>query len=115
MNIPEVLTKAADYIDEHGHHRGGFMHRGAVCARGAINAIVNGDPDACGEVDGEADLVTLTLADHLGLRTNRNADLDSGHLNPLNVLGRWNDDPDRTAEEVTAALRACAAELSGGA
>jgi hypothetical protein len=108
---PEILLGAADVIVEHGHHKGGFMHRGAVCARGAINTVVNGDPNNCGGFASQADQVAQVLADHLGLEST----IDFGTTTyVVTAIGWWNDAPDRTAEQVTAALRECAAALQDG-
>jgi hypothetical protein len=114
--VPEILTKAADYIGEHGHHKGGFTHRGAVCARGAINAVLYGDADNCGDdyragYDGAADEVAQALADYIGVE----AAQTESDIHFVLAIGRWNDEPTRTAEEVMAAMRACAAELAKGA
>jgi hypothetical protein len=108
----ETLAKAADYIDEHGHHKGAFYHRGAVCARGAINAVLYDDADECGEFEGEATMVAQALADHIGIVST----LDTGSETfVVPAIARWNDAPERTAAEVMAAMRECAAELAGTA
>jgi hypothetical protein len=104
----EILTKAADYVTEHGLAKGGFYDRGAVCARGAINAVLYGDADECGANGGEADQIAQTLADHLGTSTTEG-------LSIVSAIGRWNDAPERTAKDVATALRVCAAELAGTA
>jgi hypothetical protein len=112
IETSEILLKSVDVIVERGHHKGGFSHRGAVCVRGAINAVVNGDPDECGENGVYADVVAWGLADHLGL----DADFDFGSAQHVIIaLGRWNDAPERTVEQVITALRECAASLMAGA
>lgn len=114
MKTSETLAKAADYIGVHGHTTGAFYRRGAVCARGAINAVLYGNADDCGygdcgeSFDGGAEQVTRALAVHLGIEKPDPA--EDGYAYLISAIGRWNDA--LTAEQVIVAMRACAAELA---
>lgn len=118
MGTPEILTKAAEVIEERGWYQGGFMPSLTdmdpadlpVCVLAAINVAADHDPDEGFGPAGDRQDAALALAEHLGLR----AALDDFEEEGIeNVIGNdWNDRPERTAEQVTAALRECAAELS---
>lgn len=85
MSVAKTLLKAADYIEKHGWCQGKWRNdAGEVCAYGAISSV-----ERCG-------LVRSGAAWRLGR-----------FLNVVSVAG-WNDQPDRTKEEVIAALRAAA-------
>lgn len=111
MKTSEILLDAARLIETNGLNKGTFFDMAAfesgeipsradcaMCAYGAINTAVTGDPDDCyGE---DSDEAAGALADRLGIP------------NSIGDIGEWNDAPDRTAGEVVAELRACAAELA---
>ncbi|MCP2339229.1 DUF6197 family protein [Actinomadura rupiterrae] len=121
MRTSEILLRAAEVIETRGWHQGTWfpdpLERKAagwtrdtcpVCVLAAINIGAGNRTDFSTSFYDWEDVPTdpayvaaVALADWLSL------DLD-GDL--LDVVGQgWNDHPDRTQEEVTAALR-CAAE-----
>ncbi|MCO6011477.1 hypothetical protein NE236_41660 [Actinoallomurus purpureus] len=108
----KILLAAADIIEMNGWCQGDFLdydeldaaHRQGIelplsaCAvdiYGAINIAANGTPNRLSE---PGDHAVAVLAAYLGV--------------PAGIcgVGGWNDDPDRTAEQVITALRACATE-----
>lgn len=107
--IPDILMKAAEVIETRGWHQGYYMPAGTsratcpVCVLGAINVAAgyppDGSPDERTDVAGPAEDATKALIEHLG---GLHADT-------------WNDALGRTAEQVTTALRECAASLKAGA
>lgn len=118
--IPDLLDKAAGVIEVRGWHQGGYMpdlvadrDTNPVCVLAAINVACGQDPvtDLYGaSVDDAAIRAAAAFADHLGL----------GLLySPIDVVDQvgetWNDEDGRTAEQVTTALRECAAGLRAGA
>lgn len=86
MDTPEILTKAAEVIDERGWFQGASQ-----------------DPLGTDRTDADydADIATETFDDRWLIP--RYGDID---------VVDWNDAQERTAEQVTTALRECAAELS---
>lgn len=95
MTTYEILRKAADVIRERGWHQGDYEGPGGgVCAEGAINVVCNGTPNESGETAHKARVVLASF------------------LN--NIINSWNDAPDRTVDEVIAALEEAAkrAEIS---
>lgn len=102
MKTSEVLLEAARLIDERGWAKGGGWHpqpgdTGPVCVEGAFNALLGR------RMKFECP-VWRAFGEYLSTR-------DDVHINPasgLPVQWYWNDHPRRTAEEVTAALRAAA-------
>ncbi len=95
MTASEVLLKAADYLEEHGWYQGGFSPSWKVgdthppcCAGGAINMIVNGQPD---NLNGSFEAMNLFR----------------GYLK-TDYMTAWNDNRYRTKEEVINALREAA-------
>jgi len=107
VRISETLYKAADHIEQNGWYQGYFWPRPDIgweppyvdgdpcCALGAIAVVEDVNPHG---VDTEA---MKYVAEHVGLGTASFAD--------------WNDDPDRTKDEVLVALRGAAerAERAG--
>lgn len=94
MKSSEVFYQAADDIAAFGHHKGegygdGPWSTAPACSIGAINRVVIR----------ESGLINGAQVHHATFRQYLN--------NPLGVVG-WNDAPDRTAEEVVEAFRACA-------
>ncbi|MCW2938472.1 MAG: hypothetical protein JWN00_1457 [Actinomycetia bacterium] len=112
-----ILLKAADVIEARGHHRGDYapsdtrsdLRTCPVCVLAAINVATNHHPVTdffnYGMDEPEAQ-AAAALAKHLGL-----AECITPHELTDVVGEEWNDAPDRTAEQVTAALRECAASL----
>ena len=90
MSPAEVLRKAADVIRERGHCKGHYERHGSVCIFGALNVIETGNaleppPDI---TESERWLRKALGGDSVTL---------------------FNDAPERTAEEVIAALEKAAA------
>lgn len=92
-----VLAAAADLIEEVGWYQGTFVEPGTgrVCALGALNAVISGDPGFLTEtlkVAGPAYdlLLERTAADGRG---------------ELDGIGTWNDDMRQTKARVLAVLR----------
>lgn len=99
MNTSEILNKAADIVEQRGHSKGVYSDStGRVCAVGAINAAILG----------------TTKIEHLpiwysGLDTHAGRVLHSlVCADEYWSITDWNDAPERTKEEVVAALRQAA-------
>lgn len=117
--IAEILTKAAEVIERNGWTQGSYVGPleigqnicdGPVCVRGAINVAAGLSPSGLSEAPGRrlpAYIATHALSNWLEAQ---------GALKEYQSLADdWNDRPSRTAEQVTAALRGCAAEMAGTA
>jgi len=104
MTPQETLIKAAELIEEHGWDRHTYYDpdTDCYCVDGAIMAVTGHEP----MIDGyrlskttqdlyDRDAAEQLLMEHLGIST-------------IPALFRWNDDPDRTKEEVVSALKAAA-------
>lgn len=108
--IAAILDRAADHIDAVGWWRGElYDHRQAatrpllqcsVCAIGAINVALHGEPTFKMRLAGEDVLDAHSVAAFVEQR-----------LKVDDEIATWNDRPGRTQGEVTAALRETAAEL----
>jgi hypothetical protein len=105
--ISQILDGAAEVIKTRGWHQGGFVPKGTpkellgtcpVCVIAAINVACGLDPTE--PIGGEAGRAAAALADYLGLDEDQQL---TGELGDF-----WNDHPERTADEVIYALRACA-------
>lgn len=85
----EACIKAAEYISQHGWHQGELFAEGEgnapACALGALHAVTNWESSVVFEA---SDL----LAAHVGVP-------------PMYVALHWNDQPERTAEDVILALK----------
>ncbi len=108
-HIPEILSKAANVIDERGWHQGSLAGPGdpetcSLCGLGAIYVAAD---------DVVTGLTGVHAADQFAdwLHINGYAP-PSDSDNPIDVIGSWNDQLDMTAVKVTTALRDCAAELA---
>lgn len=108
VDLPKVFARAADVLATNGHHKGDFHDmaqavRGrrpqecAVCAYGALNIAAGGEPD---QINGVSALAAMALADYLAIPATPAA------------IGAWNDDDDRTPEQVEKAFREIAEELA---
>lgn len=99
----EILLKAAELIETHGHHKGSYRSsEGAYCIAGAVLAAI--DP----------------TARHSGALCDRDMNVYDNLLYRLDVglnaeVIAWNDRPVRTAREVTERLCEIAAGLSDDA
>lgn len=90
-----VLLRAAEIIRERGLHKGSYGRAGkAVCAMGAIHEA------ECGYWAPADRVFSTQAAMRLQMLLNETDER-------LDIL-RWNDAPDRTADEVVATLRAAA-------
>lgn len=120
MQPHETAAAAADYIAEHGHTKGTLMDdEGRVCFLGALDAVAPresiGDWARAAENEGR---VTVTVADMLGLDSPDRA--YSNVLSPerreqyrkTRAVVQWNNDPERTADEVIDALRDASVKLT---
>lgn len=120
----EILDKAADHIERHGWIQNDWyladlgrpVSECAACGGGAINIVAGLDP--CGEDDPECyDDATITALEAMACHVDE--ELREHYANGgreeltvlLNTIAEWNDSDDRTAEQVIAALRECAANL----
>lgn len=82
--VGQVLLDAADYIEKHGWCQGNYCDPlGRVCALGALNIVSCGIPN---HTEGIAINAAIRLMWNLRIT-------------------QWNDHPERTKEEVIAALR----------
>src|SRR2546423_6957485 len=113
FNITPEQTAAdcravADVIERNGWHQGSYFYaepgkpagQSRLCALGAINVVTHGVPwsplwETAARERGAAVVMAIT-----------------GYIKASGRAGEtlvdWNDEPGRTAEEVTAAFRACA-------
>jgi hypothetical protein len=107
--VPEVLQRAADLIDQRGHAKGDYIDaNGCLCARGAIYAAVGIEPTT--DVANIRHWPTYNRS-RFALAVAAGKALES-HIgtdqSPLDPVVRWNDAPERTAAEVSAAFRSAA-------
>lgn len=117
-----ILRKAADVIETRGWNQGGYMPSFSgvdprtcpVCVLAAINVAAGREPYE-DFTSGDSLLAALVLADFLGLGLGN--DVESHEEGGIeNVVGNdWNDCTATSAEQVTKALRECAAELTEAA
>jgi hypothetical protein len=101
VNTSEILTRAADLIEQRGWNQGWYVNAcGGLCARGAIYAAagheplfldVNGDWFAPVMNDRDVDRAERFLDGFVGVHA-----------------ASWNDTVARSAADVTAALRGAA-------
>lgn len=124
ITTADILEAAAAVLERNGWYQGDFFQPlrddsdgtdvppkdCPVCAMGAIMVAAGVDPESDTLCLGKpAWAAARAFAAHLGR-------LEPGELATTNyvvaVIGEdWNDDVDRTAEQVTGELRACAARL----
>jgi hypothetical protein len=114
QKIADLADQAANEIDKRGLAKHLLTDQaGRVCARGAVFAAVLDRPftewDGMAIALGVADDICQTeiavseaVADHLGLPHRSDG---------KSRLAQWNNAPERTAEEVSSALRETAASL----
>jgi hypothetical protein len=93
LSAADVLDRAADLIERGGHLKQLYMNNGALCALGGLMAAVGSDES----IDPYHDPRTMIAADTL--------------WRYVGAVARWNDAPERTKDDVTSTLRACAALL----
>jgi len=99
VNTAEILARTADVIDEVGWYQGDLYDpRGTgMCTLAAIYAAAG--VDMAKATPSEADAICAAIESL------------QGRLGVESVVN-WNDAPERTAEQVTSALRRCAAEVA---
>lgn len=91
-----VLRAAARYIEEHGWTQGTFQDEtGAVCATGAVNAVLHGDP-----LGYDVQRVDLKI------RVFRELELRTEEQFGEGSIVDFNDAEGRTVDEVLAVFRA---------
>lgn len=117
--VSEVLDKAAGVIERNGWHQGEFYQAGSapepnlckVCAGGAINVAGGEDPDR-EYAEGSVRAARQAFAERIDPETVAEALRVDGYLERdelIELIGGWNDQDHRTAEQVVAELRAAAA------
>jgi hypothetical protein len=108
VKTSDIFAQAADVIERRGWHKLDYMPQGAdpeicaVCVLGAMNVVVTGNPRR-----GDA---RASCASRFGdwLRA-------TGRLRKRGRIAEWNDQICKSADEVSAALRAAAqAERGAG-
>jgi len=94
--VGRTLLKAAKYMDEHGHCKGTLENsKGAVCAYGALNTALFGQADITSR---EWDVIHQNSPEQMILETQCTTALldETDDL----LISTWNDEPDRTKEQV---------------
>ena len=118
--LADILDKALTVIEARGWHRGYFFddeqrEEGTpigecrVCAVGAINTAVCGYPTlACREGENFGEIADLAFAAENAVARHL------GATNDPRAVARWNDELQRTQDDVAQAIRDTAAELRAG-
>jgi hypothetical protein len=105
LTVPEVLRRAEQVIAERGWCQEDFTDdTGAVCARGAINLVVAGDPEEGARHEAYNPLA-VAAAEAVAAYLNRRWPSD---------VSDWNDEEDRTESEVRDVLLAAAQRAEAG-
>lgn len=105
-DIPGILDKAADLIDENGLAKIFLItSEGSMCTRGAIMAATGRRVSSL-EHNPEEEVATTAVANYLGL-------VPSG-VDGRNAIADWNNRFERQPEHVTSALRETAASIRLG-
>lgn len=122
MTLAEIYLKAADVIRTNGHYKGAYFEPSpesgvgvtpspsecAVCIAGALSIAISGDPTP--DRDANPD------REHYDVIAGRLADLIHAEgdplLAPVGRLAGWNDMPERTTDDVIAALEQAAREVA---
>jgi hypothetical protein len=113
MSTADILDQAADVIEHVGWYQG-FFHAShlpepeagcPVCVIGGMNVAAGRAPNQWEHDDTRAAMAALVK--FLGLFVDDEDEFRDGEA-MVTAVGRWNDTLDRTAVEVTAALRAAA-------
>ncbi|MFF8831316.1 hypothetical protein [Streptomyces sp. NPDC015131] len=103
----DYLREAAEYIAEHGHHKGSYEHWSAgaehpvTCALGALRRVT-GDRGMMGGRFYEAAALLGSHLEREGLIPRYEG------VVPLSHIPIWNDAPERTAEDVILAMKRAA-------
>jgi hypothetical protein len=119
----ETLRDAALYLHRHGWHQDDLYAQPGVltpaaCADGAIRCALFGAPLTAIYADQHRQLTRVlgVLAAHIHqfVYDNTERPVDPPHV----IVGDWNDEPERTADDVIATMRAAADDwdrIHGGA
>ncbi len=91
--VAKLLLKGAALIEERGHNKGGYEKEGRLCFRGSLNMAATGNSVWGTPLCDEASVKFLRV-------------IEPG---PGGWL-KWNDVPERTADEVISAMRRVAFE-----
>lgn len=101
--VADVLEAAAKYLEEHGWTQDVFVtYDGCACAVGAIRLAAGGGRHEDDETHIQTNYLSSTATAAVSKR-----------LAPVSSLLSWNDEPDRTADEVITLLREVAAAERG--
>lgn len=90
----KMLSRMADYIEEHGWCQHWYWEEQRVCIIGSMHKVAKGHVD------------DIAVVLNRYLRQKKYMDSDIGHN-----IASWNDTPGRTKEEVVAMLRKAAVEI----
>ncbi len=113
----DVLRGAALYLRRHGFHQGDMFASlttltPPACAQGAVKMAICGSPHATYTLDqaGLFDQTMTVLAEHAGMPYDWDAHRlpDTEPVAPAEWVADWNDDPDRTVEQVITAMTTAA-------
>lgn len=104
----QAMLDAADLIETHGLAKDAFQCGDALCVRGAIRAAINEDKDPfTGQPEAEL-FFTEYLISKKKLVTSEFYSHHPYHLH--GACAEWNNEEDRTQEEVVTSLREAALE-----
>lgn len=99
----QILIKAADIVRERGLHKGSLISdSGCPCTVGALG-LANSSDDVP-DFDEPINELQFAIAKELGLST-------KSDVTPSLVIGRWNDAPERTGDDVIALFERVAEKL----
>lgn len=95
----KAFIKAANYVEEHGLHKGGYQHpfNGSVCSLGALNISLTGVPTF-----GNQDKSTNSLS--IECEREMVSYVTDRYSSNFGVVG-WNDCHERTVEDVIGMFR----------
>ncbi|MFF4818101.1 hypothetical protein ACFY2K_26355 [Kitasatospora sp. NPDC001309] len=103
---PNIFEKAADLIDANGLAKKAYKDaEGCFCTLGALNAAL--DNGFTGSETGEPGIAHEGMNEWLNYVGHLASVLPDGYTD----VPEWNDEPERTKEEVSAFLRKAAADL----
>lgn len=104
IDIADVLERAADDIATNGLAKGYLRNQGGQhCSIGAIGCALGWDTYSYGNVREVAEFLVDYLPDKIQEQNWRSS--------AWNIIVEWNNEPDRTAEEVVDTMRLAAKDL----
>ena len=107
MAVKDVLLAAANIIQQRGLIKGVFgTCHGPVCARGAVQEVLNGKPGVCMDIIEEGKYFTKVV-EYLAMEENANI-FASAALK----VAKWSNKFSTTADDVVRAFRGAAELLS---